>query len=102
MTPKKPQCEVFWPFNSSSELLRVLEDSKFPLLGVWASPSHLAQNGVATPMACCKTCIKPSIKLVIANNIGLFFLGVFSLKVFNLKILKGYYVFWIVKKMVTL
>ncbi len=26
----------------------VPEDSKFPLLGVWASPSHLAQSGVAT------------------------------------------------------
>jgi hypothetical protein len=48
MTPRKPQCEVFWPFNSSSEFSEVPEDSKFPLLGVWASPSHLAQSGVAT------------------------------------------------------
>jgi hypothetical protein len=48
MTPRTPQCEVFWPFNSSSKLLGVPEDSKFPLLGVWASPSHLAQSGVAT------------------------------------------------------
>jgi hypothetical protein len=48
MTPKTPQCEVFWPFNSSSEFSGVPKDSKFPLLGVWASPSHLAQNGVAT------------------------------------------------------
>jgi hypothetical protein len=48
MTPRTPQCEVFWPFNLSSEILGVPEDSKFPLLGVWASPSHLAQSGVAT------------------------------------------------------
>jgi hypothetical protein len=48
MTPRTPQCEVFWPFNSSSKFLGVPEDSKFPLLGVWASPSHLAQSGVAT------------------------------------------------------
>jgi hypothetical protein len=32
----------------SSEFSGVPEDSKFPLLGVWASPSHLAQSGVAT------------------------------------------------------
>jgi hypothetical protein len=48
MTPRTPQCEVFWPFNLSSEFSGVPEDSKFPLLGVWASPSHLAQSGVAT------------------------------------------------------
>ncbi len=48
MTPKTPQCEVFWHFNLSFEFSGVLEDSKFPLLGVWASPSHLAQNGVET------------------------------------------------------
>jgi hypothetical protein len=45
---QKHQCDVFWPFNSSFEFLGVPEDSKFPLLGVWASPSHLAQSGVAT------------------------------------------------------
>ncbi len=50
MTPRTPQFEVFWPFNSSSESSGVSEDSKFPLLGVWASPSHLAQSGVATHM----------------------------------------------------
>jgi hypothetical protein len=50
MTPRTPQCKVFWPFNSSSEFLGVLEDSKFPLLGMWASPSHLAQSGVATKL----------------------------------------------------
>jgi hypothetical protein len=39
---------VFWPLNSSSEFSGVLEDSNFPLLGVWVSSSHLSQNGVAT------------------------------------------------------
>jgi hypothetical protein len=48
MTPRTPQCEVFWPFNSSSKFSGVPKDSKFPLLGVWASLSHLAQSGVAT------------------------------------------------------
>jgi hypothetical protein len=47
MTPKTPQCEVFCPFNSSSEFSGVPKDSKFPFLGVWASPSYLAQSGVA-------------------------------------------------------
>jgi hypothetical protein len=56
MTPITPQCEVFWPFNSSSEFLGVSEDSKFPLLGVWASPSHLAQSGVATTRVLCSCC----------------------------------------------
>ncbi len=50
MTSRTLQYEVFWPFNSSSEFSGVPEDSKFPLLGVWASPSHLAQSGVATNM----------------------------------------------------
>jgi hypothetical protein len=35
----------------SSEFLGILEDSKLPLLGVWASPSHLAQSGVAIEYA---------------------------------------------------
>jgi hypothetical protein len=51
MTPRTPQFEVFWPFNSSSKFLWVSEDSKFPLLGVWALPSHLAQSGVTTQLA---------------------------------------------------
>jgi hypothetical protein len=32
----------------SSEFSGVPEDSKFPLLGVWVSSSHLTQSGVAT------------------------------------------------------
>jgi len=47
-------------------------------------------------MVCCKTNIKPSTKLVIVNNIG-FFGGAFWLRFFNVKVLKGYYIFWIVK-----
>ncbi len=39
---------MFWPLQSSSEFSRVPEDSKFPLLGVWISSSHLTQSGVAT------------------------------------------------------
>jgi hypothetical protein len=45
-----PNARCFGPFNLSSEFSGVPKDSKFPLLGVWASPSHLAQSGVATPI----------------------------------------------------
>jgi hypothetical protein len=38
----------FDPLQSRCEFLRVLKDSKFPLLGVWVSSSHLFQSGVAT------------------------------------------------------
>ncbi len=34
--------------QSSFEYLGVPEDSKFPLLGVWVSSSHLTQSGIAT------------------------------------------------------
>jgi hypothetical protein len=50
---RTPQCKVFWPLQSSSELLGVPEDSKSPLLGVWVSSSHLAQSGVATLATLC-------------------------------------------------
>jgi len=45
---KNTSSEVFWPLKLSSELAGVSEDSKFPLLGVWVSSSHLPQSGVAT------------------------------------------------------
>jgi hypothetical protein len=48
MTRRTLKCEEIWPLQLSSEFLGVPEDSNFPLLGVWASPSHLAQSGVAT------------------------------------------------------
>jgi hypothetical protein len=40
--------QCFDPLQSSSEFSGIPEDSKFPLLGVWISSSHLPQNGVAT------------------------------------------------------
>jgi hypothetical protein len=48
MTSRMLKCKEIWPLQSSSEFSGVPEDSNFPLLGVWASPSHLAQSGVAT------------------------------------------------------
>jgi hypothetical protein len=48
MTPRTLKYEEIWPLQSSSEFSEVSEDSNFPLLGVWDSPSHLAQSGVAT------------------------------------------------------
>ncbi len=38
----------FQPLQSSSKFSSVLEDSKFLLLGMWVSSSHLLQSGVAT------------------------------------------------------
>jgi hypothetical protein len=46
MILRTPQCEVFWPLQSSSEFLGVPEDSKSPTLGVWVSSSHLAKVGL--------------------------------------------------------
>ncbi len=48
MTLRALKCKEISPLQLRSEFLRVPEDSNFPLLGVWASPSHLAQSGVAT------------------------------------------------------
>ncbi len=50
MTPRAFKCKEIWPLQSRSEFLGVPKDSNFPLLGVWASPSHLAQIRVATPI----------------------------------------------------
>jgi hypothetical protein len=38
----------FDPCNQALSFQESLEDSKFPLLGMWVSSSHLAQSGVAT------------------------------------------------------
>jgi len=46
MTPRTPQCEVFWLSNSKHS--GVLEDSKSPTLGMGISSSHFTQSGVAT------------------------------------------------------
>jgi len=48
MTPRTPQCKVFWPLLSNSEHSGVLEDSKSPTMGVEVSSSHFTQSGVAT------------------------------------------------------
>jgi hypothetical protein len=50
MTVRTVECKEIFPLQSSSEFLRVSKDSNFPLLGVWASPSHLAQSGGVTPV----------------------------------------------------
>ncbi len=39
---------MFLPLQSNSKVSGVPKDSKFPLLGVWVSSSHLPQSGVAT------------------------------------------------------
>jgi hypothetical protein len=48
MTPRTPQCKVFWPLLSNSEHSRVPEDSKSPTLGVLGFTPTLDQSGVAT------------------------------------------------------
>jgi hypothetical protein len=77
MTPRTPQCEVFWALLSNSKHLGVLEDSKSPTLGVLGFTPTLGQSGVATlvqsmvtefdlkpiffatifPIVCCKDCM---------------------------------------------
>jgi hypothetical protein len=48
MTPRKPQCKVFWAFLLSSEHSGVPEDSKSPILGMLGFTPTLGQSGVAT------------------------------------------------------
>jgi hypothetical protein len=48
MTPRKPQCEVFWALLSSSEHSGVPEDSKSPTFQVLGFTPTLGQSGVAT------------------------------------------------------
>ncbi len=48
MTPRTPQCEVFWPLLLNSKHSGVSEDSKSPTLGVLGFTLTLGQNGVAT------------------------------------------------------
>jgi len=43
-----PQCEVFWALLSSFKHSGVLEDSKFPTLGVLGFTPTLGQSGVVT------------------------------------------------------
>jgi hypothetical protein len=39
---------VFWPLQSRSEFLGVMEDSQVAFSGMWVATSHFPQNGVAT------------------------------------------------------
>jgi len=48
MTPRTPQCRVFWAFLLSSKHSGVPEDSKSLTLGVGISSSHFTQSRVAT------------------------------------------------------
>jgi hypothetical protein len=48
MTPRTPQCEVFWALLSNSKHSGVPEDSKSPTLEVLGFTPTLGQSGVAT------------------------------------------------------
>jgi hypothetical protein len=48
MTPRTPQCEVFWAFLSNSKHSGIPEDSKSPTLEVLGFTPTLGQSGVAT------------------------------------------------------
>jgi hypothetical protein len=48
MTPRTPQCKVFWALLSNSKHSRVPEDSKSPTLEVLGFTPTLGQSGVAT------------------------------------------------------
>jgi hypothetical protein len=48
MTPRTPQCKVFWAFLSNSKHSGVPEDSKSPTLEVLGFTPTLGQSGVAT------------------------------------------------------
>jgi hypothetical protein len=50
MTPRTPQCEVFWTLLLSSKHSGVPEDSKSPTLEVLGFTPTLGQSGVATHM----------------------------------------------------
>jgi hypothetical protein len=48
MTPKTPQCEVFWALLSNPKHSGVPEDSKSPTLGMLGFNPTLGQSGVTT------------------------------------------------------
>jgi hypothetical protein len=58
MTPRTPQCEVFWALLSNPKHSGVLEDSKSPTLGVLGFTPTLGQSGVATHDHLCKNPIE--------------------------------------------
>jgi hypothetical protein len=48
MTPRTPQCKVFWALLSNSKHSRVPEDSKSPTLEVLGFTSTFGQSGFVT------------------------------------------------------
>ncbi len=48
MTPRTPQCKVFWALLSNPKHSGVPKDSKSPTLGVLGFTPTLGQSGVAT------------------------------------------------------
>jgi hypothetical protein len=48
MTPRTPQCKVFWALLLNPKHSGVPEDSKSPILGVLGFTLTLGQSGVAT------------------------------------------------------
>jgi len=52
MTPRTPQCEVFWASLSNSKHSGVPKDSKSPTLGVLGFTPTLGQSGVVTLNLC--------------------------------------------------
>jgi hypothetical protein len=53
MTPRTPQCKVFWALLLNSKHSRVPKDSKSPILGVLGFTPTLGQSGVATDFLHC-------------------------------------------------
>jgi hypothetical protein len=58
MTPRTPQCEVFWALLSNPKHLGVPEDSKSPTLEVLGFTPTLGQSGVATKQLCTHTWLR--------------------------------------------
>jgi hypothetical protein len=60
MTPRTPQCKVFWAFLSRSKHSGVPKDSKSPTLEVLGFTPTLGQSGYATDdgICCAETDVK--------------------------------------------
>ncbi len=78
MTPRTPQCEVFWPLLSNSEHSEVPEDSKSPTSGVLGFTPTLGQSGVATTWELtweCESSCSHSLTLLLAHTFANLCLG---------------------------
>jgi len=67
MTPRTPQCEVFWALLSNSKHLGVPEDSKSPTLGVLGFTPTLGQSGVTTTVV---SLVSPELPMAYFNTKG--------------------------------